>query len=304
MSKILIALGGNALGKKPSEQLELVKSVSSIIVSLVEMGNEVVITHGNGPQVGMINLAFDNNSLGFSMPFAECNAMSEGYIGYHLQQSITNELKKRSINKNCVSVITQVIVDKNDNAFLEPTKPIGNFYTKEESERLSLENNYIYKEDAGRGYRRVVASPEPIDIVEKESINSLINAGNIVIAVGGGGIPVANDNGILTGVDAVIDKDLSSSLLARLIDFDMLLILTNVEKVCLNYNKDNEIGLDTLYVDDALKYIDDGEFAKGSMLPKIKACVSFVKETNKQAIITSLLSAKDALEGKTGTLIK
>lgn len=305
MSKILIALGGNALGKNPSEQLELVKSVSSIIVSLVEMGNEVVITHGNGPQVGMINLAFDNNnSLGFSMPFAECNAMSEGYIGYHLQQSITNELKKRSINKNCVSVITQVIVDKNDNAFLEPTKPIGNFYTKEESERLSLENNYIYKEDAGRGYRRVVASPEPIDIVEKESINSLINAGNIVIAVGGGGIPVVNDNGILTGVDAVIDKDLSSSLLAMLIDFDMLLILTNVEKVYLNYNKDNEIGLDTLSVDDALKYIDDGEFAKGSMLPKIKACVSFVKETNKQAIITSLLSAKDALEGKTGTLIK
>lgn len=305
MSKILIALGGNALGKNPSEQLELVKRVSSIIVSLVEMGNEIVITHGNGPQVGMINLAFDNNnSLGFSMPFAECNAMSEGYIGYHLQQSITNELKKRSINKNCVSVITQVIVDKNDNAFLEPTKPIGNFYTKEESERLSLENNYIYKEDAGRGYRRVVASPEPIDIVEKESINSLINAGNIVIAVGGGGIPVINDNGMLTGVDAVIDKDLSSSLLARLIDFDMLLILTNVEKVCLNYNKENEIGLDTLSVDDALRYIDDKEFAKGSMLPKIKACISFVKQTNKQAIITSLLSAKDALEGKTGTLIK
>lgn len=305
MSKILIALGGNALGKNPSEQLELVKRVSSIIVSLVEMGNEIVITHGNGPQVGMINLAFDNNnSLGFSMPFAECNAMSEGYIGYHLQQSITNELKKRSINKSCVSVITQVIVDKNDKAFLEPTKPIGNFYTKEESERLSLENNYIYKEDAGRGYRRVVASPEPIDIVEKESINSLINAGNIVIAVGGGGIPVINDNGILTGVDAVIDKDLSSSLLARLIDFDMLLILTNVEKVCLNYNKDNEIGLDTLSVDDALRYIDDKEFAKGSMLPKIKACISFVKQTNKQAIITSLLSAKDALEGKTGTLIK
>ena len=304
MSKILIALGGNALGKNPSEQLELVKKVSSIIVSLVEMGNEIVITHGNGPQVGMINLAFDNDSLGFSMPFAECNAMSEGYIGYHLQQSITNELRKRSINKSCVSVITQVIVDKNDKAFLEPTKPIGNFYTKEESERLSLENNYIYKEDAGRGYRRVVASPEPIDIVEKESINSLINAGNIVIAVGGGGIPVVNDNGILTGVDAVIDKDLSSSLLARLIDFDMLLILTNVEKVCLNYNKDNEIGLDTLSVDDALRYIDDKEFAKGSMLPKIKACVSFVKQTNKQAIITSLLSAKDALEGKTGTLIK
>ena len=304
MSKILIALGGNALGKNPSEQLELVKRVSSIIVSLVEMGNEIVITHGNGPQVGMINLAFDNDSLGFSMPFAECNAMSEGYIGYHLQQSITNELRKRSINKSCVSVITQVIVDKNDKAFSEPTKPIGNFYTKEESERLSLENNYIYKEDAGRGYRRVVASPEPIDIVEKESINSLINAGNIVIAVGGGGIPVINDNGILTGVDAVIDKDLSSSLLARLIDFDMLLILTNVEKVCLNYNKENEIGLDTLSVDDALKYIEEKEFAKGSMLPKIEACVSFVKQTNKQAIITSLLSAKDALEGKTGTLIK
>lgn len=306
MSKILIALGGNALGKNPSEQLELVKKVSLIIVDLVQMGNEIVITHGNGPQVGMINLAFDNNSksLGFNMPFAECNAMSEGYIGYHLQQSITNELKKRSINKNCVSVITQVIVDKNDKAFSEPTKPIGNFYTKEESERLSLENNYIYKEDAGRGYRRVVASPKPIDIVEKESISNLINDGNIVIAVGGGGIPVIYDNGVLTGVDAVIDKDLSSSLLARLIDFDILLILTNIDKVYLNYNKDNELGLDILCVDDALNYIKDNQFAKGSMLPKIEACINFVKATNKQAIITSLLSAKDALIGKTGTLIK
>lgn len=306
MSKILIALGGNALGKSPSEQLELVKKVSLIIVDLVQMGNEIVITHGNGPQVGMINLAFDNNSksLGFNMPFAECNAMSEGYIGYHLQQSITNELKKRSINKNCVSVITQVIVDKNDKAFSEPTKPIGNFYTKEESERLSLENNYIYKEDAGRGYRRVVASPKPIDIVEKESISNLINDGNIVIAVGGGGIPVVYDNGVLTGVDAVIDKDLSSSLLARLIDFDILLILTNIDKVYLNYNKDNELGLDILCVDDALNYIKDNQFAKGSMLPKIEACINFVKVTNKQAIITSLLSAKDALIGKTGTLIK
>ena len=304
MSKILIALGGNALGKSPSEQLELVKGVSSVIVSLVEMGNEVVITHGNGPQVGMINLAFDNDSLGFSMPFAECNAMSEGYIGYHLQQSITNELKKRSINKNCVSVITQVIVDKNDKAFLEPTKPIGNFYTKEESERLSLENNYVYKEDAGRGYRRVVASPEPIDIVEKESINSLINDGNIVIAVGGGGIPVINDNGILTGVDAVIDKDLSSSLLARLIDFDKLIILTNVEKVYLNYNEDNEIGLDTLYIDDALKYISNGEFAKGSMLPKIEACIDFVRGSNRKAIISSLDKAEKAINGETGTIIE
>lgn len=306
MSKILIALGGNALGKNPIEQLELVKKVSLIIVDLVQMGNEIVITHGNGPQVGMINLAFDNNSksLGFNMPFAECNAMSEGYIGYHLQQSITNELKKRSINKNCVSVITQVIVDKNDKAFSEPTKPIGNFYTKEESERLSLENNYIYKEDAGRGYRRVVASPKPIDIVEKESISNLINDGNIVIAVGGGGIPVIYDNGVLTGVDAVIDKDLSSSLLARLLDFDILLILTNIDKVYLNYNKDNELGLDILCVDDALNYIKDNQFAKGSMLPKIEACINFVKATNKQAIITSLLSAKDALIGKTGTLIK
>ena len=306
MSKILIALGGNALGKSPSEQLELVKKVSLIIVDLVQMGNEIVITHGNGPQVGMINLAFDNNSksLGFNMPFAECNAMSEGYIGYHLQQSITNELKKRSINKNCVSVITQVIVDKNDKAFSEPTKPIGNFYTKEESERLSLENNYIYKEDAGRGYRRVVASPKPIDIVEKESISNLITDGNIVIAVGGGGIPVIYDNGVLTGVDAVIDKDLSSSLLARLINFDILLILTNIDKVYLNYNKDNELGLDILCVEDALNYIKDNQFAKGSMLPKIEACINFVKATNKQAIITSLLSAKDALIGKTGTLIK
>lgn len=303
MSKILLALGGNALGKDPKEQLELVKRVSCIIVDLIEEGNEIVITHGNGPQVGMINLAFDNLKQ-VNMPFAECNAMSEGYIGYHLQQSITNELRKRNINKNCISVITQVIVDKNDKAFLEPTKPIGSFYTKEEVEVFAKENNYIYKEDAGRGFRRVVASPKPIDIVEKETIKDLVNMGNIVIALGGGGIPVIDFENVFSGIDAVIDKDLSSSLLARLIDFDVLLILTDIDKVYLNYNSTNQIGIDRLSVDDANSYINDNQFAKGSMLPKIMACINFVKDTNKQAIITSLLSASDALKGKSGTLIK
>ena len=303
MSKILLALGGNALGKDPKEQLELVKRVSCIIVDLIEEGNEIVITHGNGPQVGMINLAFDNLKQ-VNMPFAECNAMSEGYIGYHLQQSITNELRKRNINKNCISVITQVIVDKNDKAFLEPTKPIGSFYTKEEVEVFAKENNYIYKEDAGRGFRRVVASPKPIDIVEKETIKDLVNMGNIVIALGGGGIPVIDFENVFSGIDAVIDKDLSSSLLARLIYFDVLLILTDIDKVYLNYNSTNQIGIDRLSVDDANSYINDNQFAKGSMLPKIMACINFVKDTNKQAIITSLLSASDALKGKNGTLIK
>ena len=306
MSKLLIALGGNALGKTPKEQLELVKQTATTIVDLIEQGHEIVLTHGNGPQVGMINLAFDKTKQenNFDMPFAECNAMSEGYIGYHLQQSITNELRKRKINKNCVTVITEVLVNKNDQAFENPTKPIGLYYTKEEKEQIEKESPYILKEEKNKGYRRVVPSPKPIDIIEINSIKALIEKQNIVIALGGGGIPVIEENDTLKGIDAVIDKDLSSSLLAEKLGVDKLVILTNVEKVYLNYNTDQEIKLDILEKEKIKEYIKSQQFAPGSMLPKIQACLNFIENTNKEAIITSLLSAKEALEGKTGTLIK
>ena len=306
MSKLLIALGGNALGKTPKEQLELVKQTATTIVDLIEQGHEIVLTHGNGPQVGMINLAFDKTKQenNFDMPFAECNAMSEGYIGYHLQQSITNELRKRKINKNCVTVITEVLVNKNDQAFENPTKPIGLYYTKEEKEQIEKESPYILKEEKNKGYRRVVPSPKPIDIIEINSIKDLIEKQNIVIALGGGGIPVIEENDTLKGIDAVIDKDLSSSLLAEKLGVDKLVILTNVEKVYLNYNTDQEIKLDILEKEKIKEYIKSQQFAPGSMLPKIQACLNFIENTNKEAIITSLLSAKEALEGKTGTLIR
>lgn len=306
MSKLLIALGGNALGKTPKEQLELVKQTATTIVDLIEQGHEIVLTHGNGPQVGMINLAFDKTKQenNFDMPFAECNAMSEGYIGYHLQQSITNELRKRKISKKCVTVITEVLVNKTDQAFENPTKPIGLYYTKEEKDQIEKESSYILKEEKNKGYRRVVPSPKPIDIIEINSIKDLIEKQNIVIALGGGGIPVIEENDTLRGIDAVIDKDLSSSLLAEKLGVDKLVILTNIEKVCLNYNTDQEIKLDTIEKEKISEYIKTQQFAPGSMLPKIQACLNFVENTNKEAIITSLLSAKEALEGKTGTLIK
>lgn len=305
--KIVIALGGNALGSTPEEQLKIVEDTAKSIVNIIKDGHNVVITHGNGPQVGMINLASEyssKNGITPSFPFAECNAMSEGYIGYHLSQAITNELKKENIDKKCVTVITEVLVDKDDFAFLNPTKPIGAFYTKDESITLSKENNYIYKEDSGRGYRRVVPSPEPIDIVEKDVIKNLIDSGNIVIACGGGGIPVIKENDKYKGIDAVIDKDKTSSLLASFIDADALLILTTVDKVCLNYGKENEIKLSNLTISDIDKYIKDNEFAKGSMLPKIEACKNFTLSTGNISIITSLLSATDALKGESGTIIK
>ncbi len=305
--KIVIALGGNALGKTPEEQLSLVKKTAKSIVSIIKDGNDVIITHGNGPQVGMINLASEyaaSNNITPSFPFPECNAMSEGYIGYQLGQAIINELKKENIDKECVTVVTQVLVNKNDSSFNEPTKPIGDFYTKEESEKLAKEKGYTFVLDAGRGYRRVVSSPKPIDIVEKETIKELVDNGTVVIACGGGGVPVIKENGKYKGVDAVIDKDKTSALLASYLGADVLLILTAVDKVCLNYGKENEIKLDELTIKDIDKYIKNNEFAKGSMLPKIEASKMFTKETGNVSIITSLLSAEDALKGKNGTLIK
>lgn len=238
------------------------------------------------------------------MPFPECGSMSQGYIGYGLQQCIQNELKKEGIVKSCVTLITQVLVDAKDSAFSNPTKPIGMFYSKEEALKQEKEKGYTFVEDSGRGYRRVVPSPMPIDIVEAEAIKNLIQQSSLVIAAGGGGIPVINDGNNLKGVEAVIDKDRTASLLGKLIGADKLLILTAVDKVSIHYNTDFQIDLDELSVDEALTYIKKEEFAKGSMLPKVEACLDFVKNSNRVAIISSLEKAEDAILGKTGTVIK
>ena len=237
------------------------------------------------------------------MPFAECGSMSQGYIGYQMQQSIQNELKRVGLQKDCVSLITQVLVDENDNAFSNPTKPIGMFYTKEQALEIEKEKGYQFVEDSGRGFRRVVPSPIPKAIIEKNVISELLLKGNIVIAVGGGGIPVINTKKGLKGIAAVIDKDRSAALLAKEIDADILLILTAVDKVCLNYNTDHVRELDSLTIDEAYKYIEENQFAKGSMLPKIEACIEFVKDNNKMAIISSLEKASDAINNKNGTVI-
>ena len=311
MSKIVIALGGNALGKSPDEQLSLLEKVAEIIVHLVKDGNKIVLTHGNGPQVGQISLAMEYSSNGEvktpSMPFPECGSMSQGYIGYQLQQCLQDELERQGIVKNCATLITQVLVDQNDSAFQNPTKPIGMFYSKEEAMEIEKAKGYQFVEDSGRGYRRVVPSPKPIDIIEKNVIKQLVDNDNIVIAVGGGGIPVIKTDKIelLEGVEAVIDKDRSGALLAKEIDADILLILTAVDKVYLNYNTDHVIALDVMSVEEAEQYMKEGQFAKGSMLPKVEACVDFVKDSDhKIAIISSLEKAHEAINGNTGTIIK
>ena len=302
---IVVALGGNALGKNPEEQLKLVKNTAKSIVDLISEGYNVVVSHGNGPQVGMINLAFEESKDTPYMPFAECGAMSQGYIGYHLQQAIQAELKARGINKGCASVITQVLVDKKDPAFNKPDKPVGSFYTKKEAEKIASERGYTFTEDAGRGYRRVVPSPKPIEIVELDLIKDLLDQGNIVIVSGGGGIPVVKENGTLKGVAAVIDKDRSSSLLARKLDADILLILTTVEKVSIKYNTVDQINIHNLEVSEAKKYIKNGEFAKGSMLPKVESCIDFCEyKEGGVGIITSLDCAKEAINEETGTIIR
>lgn len=306
MKKVVLALGGNALGNSPEEQIKAVRKTAVSIVDLVEDGNEVIVCHGNGPQVGMINLAMEtahnSNPQISNMPFAECVAMSQGYIGYHLQKAIKNELSKRNMKNAVSTIITQVKVDKNDEAFANPTKPVGLFYSKEESEKLAAESGYTFKEDANRGYRRVVPSPKPIDIIEKEEINTLTKEDFIVIAGGGGGIPVVENDGQLEGIGAVIDKDFTSEKLAEISDADLLIILTAVEKVCINYGTENEEGLDELNLSRAQKLIEEKQFAEGSMLPKVKACLSFIQSgEGKTALITSLENAKEGINGLTGT---
>ncbi len=306
--RLVIALGGNALGNTPKEQLELVKKTASTIVDLIEEGYDVVVGHGNGPQVGMVNLAFENshNKVGGTpeMPFPECGAMTQGYIGYHLQQSIGRELKKRGLNRSVATVVTQVEVDRNDSAFQNPTKPIGSFYSKEEADRIVEETGYTFIEDAGRGYRRVVPSPKPVSIVELDTVEKLVSQGCIVITVGGGGIPVVKSDDWYEGVAAVIDKDRASAKLALDLHADMLVILTAVDKVSLNFNKPDQMDLSELSLAEARQYMEEGHFAKGSMLPKIESCIEYVENTkNGQALITSLEKAKEALQGKTGTII-
>ncbi|CCY46242.1 carbamate kinase [Firmicutes bacterium CAG:822] len=298
MSKIVVALGGNALGNNALEQQTKIESIAPTLVELIKNHN-VIITHGNGPQIGQI---FNDME---SMPFPECGSMSQGYIGYQLQQTIQDELNKQHVSKTCLTVITQTLVDKNDKAFSNPTKPIGKFYTKEEASQISKEKGYQFVEDAGRGYRRVVPSPAPQRIIEEEVIKRLNDDGYIVIALGGGGIPVIYDEEKgLEGIDAVIDKDKSASLLARKVNADILLILTAVDKVCLNYGKENEITLDRMTTSEAHKYIEEGQFAQGSMLPKVEACLDFAEKHHGTAIIASLENANAALNGKAGTVIK
>ena len=309
MSKrIVIALGGNALGNTATEQLALVSNTAKAIVDLIAEGNEVVIAHGNGPQVGMINLglstAAEAGAIKADMPFPECGAMSEGYIGYHLQQAIGNELASRGMSKPVATMVTQTVVSEDDPAFQNPTKPVGAFYDKETADRIAKEKGYTMVEDAGRGYRQVVPSPKPFDIVEAEYIKALFNAGHVVIAVGGGGIPVVRKDGKVYGTPAVIDKDFGSELLAELLDADVLVILTAVEKVAINFNKPDQKGLDDLTPAQAKVYMDENQFAKGSMLPKVQAAVKFAEsKPGRTALITLLEKAKDGIAGKTGTRI-
>lgn len=314
MARIVVALGGNALQANPKDisaeaQLQTAHHTAKAIVDLIEDGHEVIIAHGNGPQVGQIvatyemaNSVNENNPI---MPFPECGAMSQGYIGYHLQQAIREEMVRRNINKSIAAIVTQVVVDKNDPGFKNPTKPVGSFFTEEQAKKLMAEKGYVMKEDAGRGWRRVVPSPMPIDVVEKEIVKTLVEAGHVVITVGGGGVPVVQkEDGSLEGVAAVIDKDLASEKIAEILDADELIILTAVEKVAINFNKPDQRDLDTMTVEEAKKYMEEGHFAPGSMLPKVKAAVMFAEsKEGRKAVITSLEKAREALKGLTGTVV-
>ncbi|TDP54388.1 carbamate kinase [Aminicella lysinilytica] len=308
--KIVIALGGNALQSGKSEataeaQLKVVRKTCEYIADISCMGYEIGIVHGNGPQVGRILLASETaKDVTPAMPFDVCGAMSQGYIGYHIQQALKYALNKRNRNIPVLTIETQTVVEKNDPAFKHPTKPIGPFYSEEEAKELEKTKGYTMVEDAGRGYRRVVASPLPRKIVEIEAVKTLWPT-SIVISTGGGGIPVIeNRNGTYSGVAAVIDKDFGAELLAEEVGADYLMILTEVEKVAINFGKPDQQDLSTLTLEDADKYIEEGQFAPGSMLPKVEAAMKFVRGyPNKKAIITSLDCAVDALAGKTGTIV-
>lgn len=308
--RIVIALGGNALGNNLPEQMEAVQTTAKAIVDLIEEGHEVIVAHGNGPQVGMIQNAMteltrSNPEKYIPCPLSVCVAMSQGYIGYDLQNALREEMLNRGLNKGVTTVLTQVEVDPEDPAFKKPTKPIGAFMSKEEAEALAKERGYTVVEDAGRGYRRVVASPRPKSIVELDTIRSLVEADHVVIACGGGGVPVFKTEGNhLKGAAAVIDKDFASCKLAQQLDADCLIILTAVEKVAIHFGKPDVQWLSDLTPDQAKEYIEAGEFAPGSMLPKVQAAVEFAQsKPGRTALITLLEKAKDGVAGRTGTQI-
>ncbi len=309
--RVVVALGGNALqdpDRPPTaeEQLIAAKNTAVSIAALIKAGYDVIIAHGNGPQVGRIVLASEYaQEVTPVIPFPECGAMSQGYIGYHLQQALREELLKQGIEKPVASVVTQVIVDKEDPAFQDPTKPIGAFYSEEEAKIIEREKGYVMKEDAGRGWRRVVPSPKPVDVVEKEAVKTLVDGGVLTITVGGGGIPVIQkEDGSLEGIPAVIDKDFAAEKLAEIMDADVLVILTGVEQVAINFNKPNQKFLDRINLEEAQRYIEEGHFAPGSMLPKVEAAMAFAaSKPGRKAVITLLDKAVEALEGKTGTVI-
>lgn len=308
MSKIVIALGGNALGNNPLEQKQLVKIPAEKIAFLVEQGHQVVVGHGNGPQVGMIFNAFQDakkiNEKTPAIPFAEAGGMSQGYIGIHLLTAITNEFNKKSIKKDPVYFLTQTIVDKNDQAFKNPTKPVGPFYkTKDEAEKANP--NSVIIEDAGRGYRKVVPSPIPNNFIGIESMKQMLESGSTIICGGGGGIPsIIDKNGNYECVDGVIDKDFALSEIANKVDADKLIILTAVDRVYVNWGKPNQKALETVDVETLEKYVLENQFAPGSMLPKVQACIKFVKSgKNREAIIADLTKIEDALVGASGTKI-
>lgn len=309
--RIVIALGGNALGKNLPEQMIAVKHTAKAIVDLIEQGNEVIIAHGNGPQVGMIQEAMTQLNRSdpekyIPCPLSVCVAMSQGYIGYDLQNALREEMLNRGIKKNAATVLTQVEVDKNDPAFKNPTKPIGSFMTEEEAKKMVAERGYNVVEDAGRGYRRVVASPQPVAIVELDTIRSLIETGNVVIACGGGGIPVfITEGNHLKGAAAVIDKDFAAARLAEQVNANALIILTAVEKVAIHFGTPEQEDLSELTPESAQAYIEAGEFAPGSMLPKVQAALQFAQSgEGRTSLITLLDKAADGIAGKTGTVIR
>ena len=308
--RIVIALGGNALGNNLPEQMAAVKQTARAIADLIEEGHEVVVAHGNGPQVGMIQAAMTELTRSdpekyIPCPLSVCVAMSQGYIGYDLQNALREELLDRGIVKGVSTVLTQVEVDPEDPAFQHPTKPIGSFMSREEAEKLVAERGYDVVEDAGRGYRRVVASPKPVSIVEIDSIRDMVEAGLVVVACGGGGIPVFRSQGHhLKGAAAVIDKDFASCVLAQQLDADYLVILTAVEKAAVNFGKPDQQWLDSLTPEQAREYMDQGQFAPGSMLPKVQAAVQFAEsKPGRSALITLLEKARDGIAGRTGTSI-
>lgn len=310
VKRVVVALGGNALGNNLPEQMTAVKETSKAIADLIEEGYEVILSHGNGPQVGMIQLAMEELSLSDpakypTVPLSVCVAMSQSYIGYDLQNALRQELIDRKPNQPVATVITQVAVDPADPAFDHSAKPIGRFMTKEEADGLVKEKNIKVMEDAGRGYRQVVASPKPKEIIEISTVKALIDAGQTVIACGGGGIPVIKEGNQLKGIGAVIDKDFCSEVLAEMVDADLLIILTAVEKVCIDFGKPTQKELTNVTTEEMKQYAQEGQFAPGSMLPKVEAAIKFAEsKPGRQTLITLLEKAKDGIVGKTGTIIQ